>query len=188
MKTTAFAAMAACGLMLAACSPAAPPAPAASAAAEAPLPTEAEVLTAYDTLMGKLIAGDVDGVMALNSGEAVLFDPGLNQPITTVEANRKATEEFTALGATSYTRHWEKVQVLDADTAIVSTLATIETRNVALPRILFRSTDVLQRQPGGEWFVVNEHISQAPQPQTEQLPTTKTLPAAGAAPAPTPAH
>lgn len=165
------------GLSLAACSPAPSETANAPAPAATPMISEADAIAMLNKVPAALIAGDVEGAVGLFTPNAVLVDMSSNDLITTKEANLAATSEFLKAGVSKLLVNSQTAQVLDADTAVVTSIMTGEMSGGGTPsQMTFRVTDVLEKQADGKWLIVNEHASQAPQPVTEPLPVIGTIP------------
>src|SRR6185503_840718 len=170
-----------CGLAFAACSPT--PAAPTQAAAPPPEPpkmiTEAEATALVDKIPAGMVANDPASIVALYADDAVLVDPGLPDLITTKEANMAATKDFVGSGITKAMVNVRKVQILDADTYVVTEIATVEMKPVGAAKpqqMTVRVTDVVQKKADGSWAIVNEHVSAMPQPPKMPLPVVATFP------------
>jgi uncharacterized protein (TIGR02246 family) len=165
-------------VLLAACQPVETAKP-AEAAAPPPAPvllTEAEALAIADKPPATLIAGDLPGVVALYTDDAVLVDVGLNKLITDKKTNETVTGEFMKMGPSKFAINEQKVQVLDADTFIVTIVATGTLKNGPPAGMIYRVTDVFQKQGDGSWKIANEHLSMAPEAVKTPLPVIRSIP------------
>lgn len=174
----------------AACSPEAPK-PAVTEApkpvVEAPKPpTEAEALAVANAIEPLMLAKDAPGIVALYADTAVLVDPMAPELITTKEANLAATKGLVDANVVKVTVHDRKVQVLDADTFVVTMIGSLDTKppKGKAETMTMRVTDVYQKQADGKWLAVNEHVSAMPVKPKTPLPTLETYPPAPASPAP----
>lgn len=174
----------------AACSPEAPK-PAVTEApkpvVEAPKPpTEAEALAVANALPPLMIAKDAPGVVALYADNAVLVDPMSPELVTTKEANLAATKGLIDMNMTKMIVHDRKVQVLDADTFVVTLIGSfvMQPPKGKAETMTMRVTDVYQKQADGKWLAVNEHVSAMPAKPKSPLPVIETFPPAPASPAP----
>ena len=170
-----------CGLAFAACSPT--PAPTQAAAPPEPpkMITEAEAIALVDKIPAGMVANDPASIVALYADDAVLVDPGLPELITSKEANLAATTDFVKAGITKAMVNERKVQVLDADTYVVTEIATVEMKpvgNAKPQQMTVRVTDVVQKKADGSWSIVNEHVSAMPAPPKAPLPVIVTFPPA----------
>lgn len=102
---------------------------------------------------------DAARIKAVYAPDIVAFDPGVEGLITDRAAFDKAQDEFAAMKFDSFERKDRKVQVLDADTFIVSGTSAIGSTVKPSNNGVFRYTEVYQKQPDGKWQIVNEHIS-----------------------------
>ncbi|MCB2014057.1 MAG: DUF4440 domain-containing protein [Sphingobium sp.] len=107
----------------------------------------------------ELASMDAGRIKALYAPDVVAFDPGVDGLITERAAFDKAQDEFAAMKFDGFQRKDRKVQVLDADTFIVSGTSAIGSTAKPSNNSIVRYTDVYQKQPDGKWLIVNEHIS-----------------------------
>lgn len=176
---------AAAGLaLLAACAP-----PAAKQDAPPPPPpppavlTEAEATQIANAAGAGFASGDVAQVMAAYHPNVVAFSL-LNNDLMTTEASNKADAEAFLKLQPKMTLNARKIQVLDADTFIDSSVVTVDVVKNGKPTwFVARITDVYQKQADGGWKIVNEHSSTAPTPvKTRPAPLTPPADATAAAP------
>ncbi len=197
MKTKLLVAASAMLLMAACTPPSAPTAEAPAAAAPAPvvLPTQADVDALYAKLDAALKARDAAAM-------AALYVPGA----VSIHATQNALDKFDPATAQTGLAEWFKTepaytanametQILDADTVVVSGLATMDFKRNGRPTwIVQRFTDVWQKQADGQWLIAASHVSNAPQPVAGRLPPLTpaaapgpdTPPLGGATPMPAP--
>lgn len=100
-------------------------------------------------------------VKAIYASDIVAFDPGVPALMTDRAAFDKAQDDFVAMKFDSFGRKERKVQVLDADTFIVSGTSDMASTTVPGNKGTFRYSEVYQKQPDGKWLIVNEHVSLA---------------------------
>lgn len=100
-------------------------------------------------------------VKAIYARDIVAFDPGVPALMTDRAAFDKAQDDFVAMKFDSFGRKERKVQVLDADTFIVSGTSDMASTTVPGNKGTFRYSEVYQKQPDGKWLIVNEHVSLA---------------------------
>jgi len=141
---------------LAACNqqPAAPPAAAAP-------PTEAEAAAIVDAAEGQWTSADTAKIMASYKEGGVWFDPVAVEPSADRATQTKWTDGFTAMKLTEKSISAKNVQVLDGDTIVASGIAALNSGAEGEP-VVFRYTDVYEKQPDGKWLIVHEHLSAPP--------------------------
>jgi uncharacterized protein (TIGR02246 family) len=139
--------------------------------------SEEEAIAVVDKVPAGLVAKDAAGIVALYSDDAVLVDiaaPGL---ITTKEANLAATTDFVSGDITKAVVNERKVQILDADTFVVTEIVTVDMKpGGKAQQATVRVTDVVQKKADGSWTIVNEHVSAMPQMPKTPLPVVATFP------------
>jgi uncharacterized protein (TIGR02246 family) len=182
------------GIALAACAPEAPK-PAATEApkpvVEAPKPpTEAEAIAVVNAMPPLVFAKDVPGIVGLYTDDAVLVDMGAPELITTKAANEAATKMMVGMDVSKMTINERHIQIIDADTFVSTMIATMDAKPGGKAESMSaRVTDIYQKQAGGKWLVVNEHVSMMPAKPKAPLPVVESFaaPAAPATPAAAPA-
>jgi ketosteroid isomerase-like protein len=134
-----------------------PAAPVASAAL-----SEAEAEALVDSAQADLASADVDKIDALYADNIIAFDPvqrtmgsgavmmhAFNAPFATLKLDRIEVPD-------------RKIQVLDADTVVVSGTAHLSSSTGASNDMAMRYTQVFQKQADGSWKIATEHLSKAP--------------------------
>ena len=150
------AAAASCALLGACQKAEAPAAPAAAAI------TEAEAAKLADAMVATWESKDAAKIKALYAPGVVAFDYAFGP----LEADRatfdKAQDAFAAAGIDSEEQVSRKIQLLDADTFVVSGVWNGTSKAHPDANGEVRCTDVFQKGPDGAWIIVNEHCSQMP--------------------------
>jgi len=144
----------ACIVMLGACRP-----------AWLPMPTQEEAGKIVDAAESTFTSGDPVRIMEHYAPDAVIFDPGQNEPTTDRAVATKWTESFVALKPVKFSPGKRHLQILGDHTIISSGVATIEITGKNGPEtIRTRYTDVYKQQPDRTWLIVHEHLSNLPAP------------------------
>jgi len=134
--------------------PAAPPAQMKLTDAQA-----AAVADAAQQAWTSMDAAKIDSVYASN---IIGFDP-VAPPLSTDRGNwTRLQQGFAAMKFNQLSIPDRKIQILDDDTFIVSGIAQFTSKDGPVKAMPMRFTDVYQRQPGGKFLIVNEHVSQVP--------------------------
>ena len=152
-----FAAAAASCALLGACQKA-ETAPVAAAAAI----TEAEAGKLADAMVKTWESADAAKIKALYAPTVVAFDYAygpLEQDRATFD---KAQDVFAAGQIDSEAQVSRAIQLLDADTFVVSGVWNGTSKTKPESNGLVRCTDVFQKGADGAWIIVNEHCSQMP--------------------------
>ena len=126
-------------------------------------PTQAEAEKIIDATEKSYGSGNAAEIMAHYADGAVMFDQGLLAPIADRQLQTKLTQGFAATQPRDFTVANRAIQVLDADTFVVSgvTNFTIQLGQARQPARA-RFTQVYQRQGDGTFKIVHEHMSAAP--------------------------
>jgi ketosteroid isomerase-like protein len=144
--------------LLAGCQQAAAPADTTAAAI-----TEAEASKVFDGTVAAWQSMDPAKVKAIYAPDVAGFDysaPGLVSDRATWDKNQDA---FAAAKLDSVKVSDKKIQILDGDNFIVTSLSQGTSTATPANNTTFRCTDVYHRQAGGEFAIVNEHCSGPPQ-------------------------
>jgi ketosteroid isomerase-like protein len=153
MNRLAFAAIAAACVLTAACTKAPPP---------AAMITETEAAKLADAMVATWQSKDAAQIKALYAPGVVAFDYAYGP----LEADRatfdKAQDVFAAAQIDSEEQISRKIQLLDADTFIVSGVWNGTSKAKPENNGQVRCTDVFQKDAAGTWAIVNEHCSQMP--------------------------
>ena len=132
-------------------------APAAPAAV-----TEAEATKLAGAMVDVWESQDAARIKALYAPSVIAFDYAsgpLEQDRATFD---KAQDVFAAAGIDSEEQIERNIQLLDADTFIVSGVWNGSSKTRPESNGIVRCTDVFQKDPKGGWSIVNEHCSQTP--------------------------
>ena len=126
-------------------------------------PTQAEAEKIIDATEKSYGSGNAAEIMAHYADGAVMFDQGLLAPIADRQLQTKLTQGFAATQPRDFTVANRAIQVLDADTFVVSgvTNFTIQLGQARQP-VRARFTQVYQRQADGSRKIVHEHMSAPP--------------------------
>ena len=153
MNRLAIAAIAASCVLTAACAKEAPPAAAV---------TEADAAKLADAMVATWESKDAAKIKALYAPGVVAFDYALG-PLETDRATfDKAQDVFAAAQIDTEEQVARKIQLLDADTFIVSGVWNGTSKAKPENNGLVRCTDVFQKDAKSGWSIVNEHCSQMP--------------------------
>lgn len=154
MNRLAFAAIAAACVLTAAC--------AKEAAAPAPGFTEADAAKLADAMVKGWESKDAATIKALYAPGVVAFDYAYG-PLEEDRATfDKAQDAFAAAQIDSEQQISRKIQLLDADTFIVSGVWNGTSKAKPENNGQVRCTDVFQKDATGAWTIVNEHCSLMP--------------------------
>ena len=126
-------------------------------------PTQAEAEKIIEATEKSYGSGNAAEIMGHYADGAVMFDQGLLAPVTDRQLQTKLTQGFAATQPRDFTVANRAIQVLDADTFVVSgvTNFTIQLGQARQPARA-RFTQVYQRQGDGAFKIVHEHMSAAP--------------------------
>ena len=153
MNRLAIAAIATSCLLTTACAKEAPPAAAL---------TQAEAEKLADVMVAGWESKDAATIKALYGPDVVAFDYAYGP----LEADRatfdKAQDVFAAAQIDSEEQVSRKIQILAADTFVVSGVWNGTSKAHPEANGLVRCTDVFQKNAAGAWLIVNEHCSVMP--------------------------
>ena len=156
MSIWKLAATAASFSLLGGCQQAAAPVAAAAAV------TEADASKLADAMVKTWESKDAAKIKALYSADVVAFDYA-SGPLESDRATfDKAQDVFAAAGIDSEEQVARKIQLLDADTFVVSGVWNGSSKAHPENNGLVRCTDVFLKGAGGAWSIVNEHCSPMP--------------------------
>jgi ketosteroid isomerase-like protein len=135
--------------------------PAADTRPEPVTQTQAE--TIIDATQKSYASGDANAIMAHYADGAVMFDMGVLAPVADRQMQTKFTQGFAATQPRDFTVADRHIQMLDADTFVVSgvTSFTIQLGQARQP-VRARFTHVYQRQADGSFKIAHEHMSAPP--------------------------
>ena len=139
-----------------ACQKATAPAAAATIVSQADATAAADATQAAWTSMDK---AKIESVYAQN---VVAFDPADPPLSTTWENWDKLQAGFAAMKFDHMSAPDRNIQLLDADTFIVSGTGDMTSSTGTVKQATMRFTDVYRRQADGRWLIVNEHVSMKP--------------------------
>ncbi len=164
MRTSTIIAVAA--LLLAGCEvkTATTDEPAAAAATGAPV-TEAEADRIVGEMHASFTSGDAFKIMDHYAPGAVLFDPTHAEPTGDRAVQTKWAAEFVTMKPSDLVSTPRQVQILGGDAFVVSGIAAfLADVGGNRQRLTARYSQLFQRQPGGSWKIVHEHMSLPPAP------------------------
>ena len=126
-------------------------------------PTQAQAEKIIESTEKSYGSGNAAEIMAHYADGAVMFDQGLLAPIADRQLQTKLTQGFAATQPRDFTVANRAIQILDADTFVVSgvTSFTIQLGQARQPTRA-RFTQVYKRQGDGSWKIVHEHMSAPP--------------------------
>ena len=126
-------------------------------------PTQAQAEKIIESTEKSYGSGNAAKIMAHYADGAVMFDQGLLAPIADRQLQTKLTQGFAATQPRDFTVANRAIQILDADTFVVSgvTSFTIQLGQARQPTRA-RFTQVYKRQGDGSWKIVHEHMSAPP--------------------------
>ena len=157
MNRSVIAALAASCVLLAGCEKAAVP-----VAAEAAAVTEAEASKAFDDTVVVWNSMDAAKIKALYAPDVVSFDIASPALTTDRAAFDKNQDAFAAAKLDSVKVAEKKIQIVDGDTFIVSSVSDGTSSTIPANNATFRCTDVYHRGTDGKWWIVNENCSVPP--------------------------
>ena len=124
--------------------------------------TEAEAAKLADAMVATWESKDAARIKALYAPGVVAFDYAYGP----LEADRapfdKAQDVFAAAQIDSEEQISRNIQILDADTFVVSGVWNGTSKAKPENNGQVRCTDVFQKDAAGVWIIVNEHCSQMP--------------------------
>jgi ketosteroid isomerase-like protein len=124
--------------------------------------SDAEAAAAADAAQAAWTSMDAAKIDSVYASNVVGFDP-VAPPLSTERGNwTKLQQGFAAMKFNHLDVTGRTIQVLDANTFVVSGLAHFTSKDGPVKAMPMRSTDVYARQPGGKFLIVNEHVSQVP--------------------------
>ena len=157
MNRSLIAAVAASCVLLAACEKAAAP-----AAAEVAAVTEADASKAFDDTVAVWNSMDAAKIKALYAPDVAGFDAFYAPLVADRAAWDKNQDGFAAAKLDSIKVAAKKVQIVDGDTFIVSSVSDATSSTTPANNATFRCTDVYHRGADGQWTIVNENCSVPP--------------------------
>ncbi len=136
--------------------------PAATTPAAAPALTEADANAQADAMVAVWESKDAAKIKSLYTPDVVAFDYAYG-PLETDRATfDKAQDVFAAAEIDKETQVSRKIQILSADTFIVSGVWDGHSNTKPASNGLVRCTDVFHKDAAGTWMIVNEHCSAMP--------------------------
>ena len=152
-----FAAAAASFALLGACQKADAPAAAVAAAV-----TEADASKAFDDTVAVWGSMDAAKIKALYAPDVISFDIAAPAMTTDRAAFDKNQDAFAAAKLDKITVSAKKIQIVDGDTFIVSSVSDGTSSTIPANNSSFRCTDLYHRGDDGKWWIVNENCSAPP--------------------------
>lgn len=130
-----------------------------------PMPTVEQAGKIVDQAESSFTSGDPVRIMEHYAPDAVIFDPGQNEPTRDRAVATKWTESFVAMKPSSFSPGKRHLQILGDHTIISAGVATMTVEGKSGPeKMQVRYTDVYKQQPDRTWLIVHEHLSQLPVP------------------------
>jgi hypothetical protein len=124
--------------------------------------SDAEAAAAADAAQTAWTSMDATKIDSVYASNVIGFDP-IAPPLSIDRGNwTKLQQGFAAMKFDHIAVPDRRIQVLDANTFIVSGTAQFTSKDGPVKAMPMRFTDVYQRQPGGKFLIVNEHVSQVP--------------------------
>ncbi|MEO6152587.1 MAG: hypothetical protein ABIT09_11045 [Croceibacterium sp.] len=145
-------------VLLTGCQQATAPAPAATMAAV----TEDEASKAFDATVASWQSMDPVKIKAVYAPDVAGFDFVAPDLVTDRAAWDKNQDAFAASKIDSVKVSGKKIQLLDGDNFVVTSLSVGTSSATPANNTTFRCTDVYHRAAGGEFAIVNEHCSAVP--------------------------
>ena len=136
---------------------------AAAPEAEAAI-SETEAAAIADATEDAWTSVDLAKVEAVYAKDVIAFDPVNPLLSTTWDNFDKLQKGYIDMKFNGKTVPDRAIQILDADTFVVSGTADLTSAEGPMKQAAMRFTDVYQRQADGKWLIVNEHISLKPEP------------------------
>lgn len=135
---------------------------AAPAPAQAEAVSEADAAAVADAAQAAWTTMDAAKIEAVYAPDIVAFDPGEAALSTSWDNWHKLQQGFAAMKLDKVSVPDRKIQLLDANTFIVSGTGNFTSTDGAVKSAAVRFTDVYRKQADGRWLIVNEHASLAP--------------------------
>lgn len=156
----------AAALALGGCEVKSPPPPADPAAEASRVPiSQEEAADIVADMHAAFTSGDAFKIMQHYAPGAVVFDPSRAEASTDRAMQTKWAADFVVMKPSDLVTSSRHVQVLDANTIIASgNAAFLADVGGNRERLTVRYSQVFDRQPGGEWKIVHEHMSMPPAP------------------------
>ena len=124
--------------------------------------SETDAAAAADATQAAWITMDLTKVLSLYSKDVVAFDPAAAPLATDWATFEKLNQGFVAMKFDGITVPDRKIQIVDADTFIVSGTGEMTSKEGQVKASSMRFTDVYEKQADGKWLIVNEHVSFVP--------------------------
>jgi ketosteroid isomerase-like protein len=127
--------------------------------------TEAQAVAIAEAAEATFTSGDANTLMAAYAEPAVMIDAAAPNPSRDRTVQTGWTRTFASMQPADYKVVDRQIQLLGGDAFISSGIETFTVAaGAARPTVSARFTDVFQRQRGGDWKIVNEHVSMPPRP------------------------
>jgi hypothetical protein len=143
--------------MLTACQKAEAPAGAAAI-------TETEASVIFDATVAVWASMDATKIKALYGSNIAGFDFAAASLVSDQAAWDKNQEGYAAMKIDAAKIVSKHIQILDAETFIVTSVTEDSSTTMPSSNGLVRCTDVYRRDEQGKWPIVNEHCSAMPKP------------------------
>ena len=130
-----------------------------------PAVTAAEATRIAEQAEATFTTGDVNAIMRQYANSAVMIDAAAPAPSNDRKVQTGWANNFISMKPADYSVPDRRIQLLGPDAFISSGTETFTVAaGAARPRVSARFSDVFQRQQGGDWKIVHEHVSTVPQP------------------------
>lgn len=124
--------------------------------------SEADAAAAADATQAAWATMDVAKIEAPYAKDVVAFDPMVAPLSTTWDNWHKLQQGFADMKFDKFVVADRKIQILDANTFIVSGTADVTSTAGPMKAAKMRFTDVYHKGDDGKWWIVNEHVSLPP--------------------------
>lgn len=119
-----------------------------------------------DAAEASFTSGDPFRIMEHYAPDAVIFDPGQNEPTRDRAVATKWAESFVALKPTGFSPGKRNLQILSDHLIVSSGVATVTITGKNGPeKLRTRYTDIYKQQRNKVWLIVHEHLSNVPEPR-----------------------
>ena len=130
-----------------------------------PAVTETEAARIAEQAEATFTSGDLNAIMRQYANSAVMIDASAPAPSADRKVQTGWTRAFVSMQPADYKVPDRRIQLLGPDAFVSSGTETFTVgAGAARPTVSARFTDVFQRQKGGDWKIVHEHVSMPPTP------------------------
>ena len=127
--------------------------------------TEAQAAQIAAAAEATFTTGDLGKIMDQYADQAVMIDASTADPSADRKIQSGWAKTFVSMKPADYQVAGRHIQLVGPDAFVSSGIErfTVEA-GAARPTVSARFTDVFQRQSGGRWKIINEHVSMPPTP------------------------